>query len=139
MKELRKFIYDVVLTHAKIDRYKNQYNLNFLDLPDFIRFEIVAHILIDDNSWSHEALGPDNNNFNKKMLPSIIKYLLNTTNKDNEIEFVNSWRDSVTDYFKNMINGLIDEALYELNESNNLLYRENVIGRLDSSMEVRPW
>lgn len=122
-KQLQDFAVDCVLTYAKFNCY-HQYDLHIDDLPDFILHEFVA-LIMSDSSFANEANGPDNPSYETKMLPALLKFMKNSTDRDEEIEFCNAWRDGVTEYHKPYMKFLIDKALYEYNDTSGLLRNIN--------------
>lgn len=95
------------------------YQLHVEDLPDFIQQEFASLILSIAHDLASESTGPDNEYFDKKMLPSLIKYLRDISNKDLEIDFITSWRDGVTRYLHNQMQMYIDRSLGDLNTKDN--------------------
>jgi len=113
IKQLRSFAYSCVVSNATFDG--DQYVLNVNDLDDFVRHEFAAAIMAEDNAYASEACGPDNKLWDSKMLPALFTYLKNSTDRDEEIEFNNTWRDCVTNYCHSKMQELIDNALQEYN------------------------
>lgn len=97
--------------YGTYDVYGEFYRLDACDLPDFVRHEFAALIMANDESYAAEATGPDNKNWESKMLPALTRYLKNTTDTDNAIEFNNIWRDSVTDHLTNRMQAVLDNLL----------------------------
>src|SRR6476646_7285070 len=93
---LSRIAYDIILCHAKFDNLSRQYILSLSDLPDFVRHELAAEIISREPNYAHEANGPDNDAYESTMLPALLTYLKNTTDRDAEIEFNNAWREGVT-------------------------------------------
>lgn len=123
-KELRNFAYSCVLNYATFCKSDGFHSLDVSDLPDFTRHEFAALIMANDDSYASEACGPDNKHWDDKMLPSLLKYLKNTTDKDEEIEFVNTWRDCVASYCESSMQGLIDDALTDYDSELGNLHDE---------------
>src|ERR1700679_2184730 len=92
------FARECVFHHAKCDKSDEFYSLEANDLPDFVQSEFAAILMSDDNEWAVEATGPDNKHWETKMLPALIKFLKNSTDQDEALEFNNIWRECVTDY-----------------------------------------
>ncbi len=115
VRDINNFAYDCVVGHATYD--DESYTLDVLDLPDFIRHEFAAIIMASDDTYANEACGADNSAWSDKMLPTLIKYLKNSTDKDAEIEFSNVWRESASQYLQGVMQEHIDEALVEYNDS----------------------
>jgi hypothetical protein len=111
LSQLRSFARDCVSQYATYDRLDGFYSLNIHDLPDFVQNEFAAMIMCDDNAWASEATGPDNKHWESKMLPALTRYLKNSTDRDEAIEFNNVWRDCVTDYMNNKMQELVDDSI----------------------------
>lgn len=114
MNQLQEFARDCASHYAKYDRYDECYSLDLNDLPDFVRHEFAAVIMCDDNAWASEATGPDNKHWETKMLPALTRYLKNSTDRDEAIEFNNVWRECVTDYMNNKMQELIDDSITDV-------------------------
>lgn len=115
MDNLKSFVKDCVHHYAKFDSSDEFYSLDVQDLPDFVQNEFAAVIMSDDNAIAAEATGPDNKHWDSRMLPALTKYLRNSTDKDEEIEFRTVWRDCVTDYFTGHMQHLLDECVDNYN------------------------
>lgn len=116
MNNLKSFVKDCVHHYAKFDNSDEFYTLNVQDLPDFVQNEFAAIIMLDDTTLAAEATGPDNSFWDSRMLPALTKYLQNSTDKDEEIEFRTIWRDCVTAYFFGHMQHLLDECLDDYND-----------------------
>lgn len=114
-KKLRSFAQECVEHYAKYERIDGFYSLDVSDLPDFIQNEFASIIMADDESYASEATGPDNKHWNTKMLPALTRYLANSTDKDEAIEFNNVWRDCITDYMTQRMQELLDDCMSDYN------------------------
>jgi hypothetical protein len=114
-KEIRSFANDCVSHYASFNNYDGFYSLSVHDLPDFVQNEFAAMLMNDDNAVAVEATGPDNKHWESKMFPALTRYLKNSTDKDEAIEFNNVWRDCVTSYCESTMQEIIDDALQEYN------------------------
>ena len=112
--QVRSFARECASHYAKYDRYNGFYSLDAYDLPDFVQNEFAAIIMSDDNAWASEANGPDNKHWHTKMLPALTRYLKNSTDKDEAIEFNSVWRECVTDYMKDKMQELIDDSISDV-------------------------
>lgn len=97
--------------YGTYDVYGEFYRLDVCDLPDFVRHEFASLIIANDESYGIEATGADNRNWDAKMLPALTRYLANSTNADEAIEFNNTWRDCVTDHLTNRMQEVLDNLL----------------------------
>ena len=108
-KQTHMFATQLVSHYAKWDKLANCYTLNLSNIPNFDIYEFSTFLMNDDCTWAAEATGPDNPAYEDRMLPALIRYMRNTTNKDNEIEFNRIWRDGIASYFANAMQQLLDE------------------------------
>jgi len=115
IKQLRTFAKECVDNYATYNKLDDFYSLSVSDLPSFIQDEFAAIIIADDNSYALEANGSDNKHWESKMLPALVRYLKNSTDKDEAIEFKNIWRECVTSYMHPKMQELIDESLSSFN------------------------
>lgn len=115
VNDVHNFAYDCVVGHATYDNLDEFYSLDVTDLPDFVRHEFAAMIMASDDNYANEACGADNALWSDKMMPALVRYLKNSTNKDAEIEFSNTWRESTSKYLEGVMQEFIDEALTEYN------------------------
>lgn len=114
MNQLQSFARECVANYAKFDPTDGFYSLNLNDLPDFVQHEFAAIIMCDDNAWATEATGPDNRYWESKMLPALTRYLRNSTDRDEAIEFNNIWRDCVSAYMNNKMQELLDDSITDI-------------------------
>lgn len=114
MNQLRSFANECVSHYATFNKLDGFYSLNTHDLPDFVQNEFAAIIMTDDNAWAIEATGPDNKHWETKMLPALTRYLKNSTDKDEAIEFQTIWRECVTDYMNNKMQELLNDSISEI-------------------------
>lgn len=110
---MQSFAHECVSHYAKYDSIDGFYSLDIHDLPEFVQHEFAAIIMSDDNAWATEASGPDNKHWETKMLPALTRYLKNSTDFDEAIEFNTIWRECVTDYLSNKMQELVDDSLTE--------------------------
>lgn len=113
IKQLRKFAYECVDVYSKFNG--DHYELTVQNLPEPIQHEFASLIISNDESYASEATGPDNPSWESKMLPTLLHYLKNSTDQDQEVEFKNTWRDCVTDYVRSRMQDLIDDELSNYN------------------------
>lgn len=111
MNQITSFAQECVSHYAKYSPIDGMYRLNTTDLPDFVQNEFAGILLADDNAYAAEATGPDNKHWHTKMLPALTRYLKNSTDKDEAIEFNNTWRECVTDYMNQKMQELLNESI----------------------------
>lgn len=119
-RTLYNFAKECVIFYSTYNNLDNSYYITLKDIPDFVRHEFASLIIAYDEDFAREACSPDNELWETKMLPALLKYLKNTTDKDQEIEFTNIWRDCIASYCEFKMQELIDEALcdYETSKRN---------------------
>lgn len=142
MKSLtpKELAQDFVSHYAKFDRSIRQYTIHYDDLNDFDQHKLAALIMVSDDLYAAEATGPDNPAFDKKMLPALTRFLKNSTDRDEEIEFVKEWRDGVTSYFRNCMEELLQDACLQYNGDRDLLYpEEDPVCRDKPDRPVKIW
>jgi hypothetical protein len=114
ISQIKNFADECVSHYAKYDREDDFYSILIDDLPDFVQHEFAAMIMTSEDEWASEATGPDNKHWDTKMLPALTRYLKNSTDKDEAIEFNNVWRDCVTDYMTNRMQELLEYSLFDV-------------------------
>lgn len=98
---------DLVFHYAKHDG--DIYHLDVEDISDFDLHEFTAVIMASDDAWASEATGADNPWYEKTMMPALLRYMKNSTDRDEEIEFNKAWIDGVTKYFARPMQDLFDD------------------------------
>lgn len=114
---LQNYARYLVRCYSTFNKSINAYDLDITDLTDF-EINRFAGIFIQDRLLANEACGSDNPEFENKMFPSLIKFLLHGTNREDEIDFANQWREGIAKYFHPQIQSLIDQALELYNMEN---------------------
>ena len=112
--QLQSFAHECVVNYATFNQLDEFYSVEICDLPDFVQHEFAAIIMAQNQDLANEATGPDNKHWESKMLPALVRYLKNSTDKDEAIEFNNTWRDCVTDYVNSRMQELLDEHITEV-------------------------
>lgn len=107
--------YDIAQNRMAFNRYVNAYVINFDALCQDDLAELAALYLIHDRAMGTEACGPDNAMFDKIMMPSLIKILKCETDKENQYDFIISWRKGIVEYFRKQMIELIAGHLNALN------------------------
>ena len=115
-KETKFFVDNLIENFAKYDTLCGFYNLDIDSIPE-IELEVLASkLMLDDYDKAADSTGPDNNSYDRHMLPSLIKLLVNSLDKDNKIEFINSWKNGVINHYQDTIKELLEERLEIYNE-----------------------
>lgn len=112
---IQQHAHDLVCDYCEFDAQLGQYDLTLQELPDFVLHKFASHIMACEPEYAHEANGADNPAFLPIMLPALVKYLTDTTDKDLEIEYLNAWREGVTSYMNNRMQELLSDALCDYN------------------------
>lgn len=107
-EEVLKFAKHLVFHYAKYD--SNTYILHISDISDFDLHKFAAIIMTSDDAYANEATSYDNPWYEKNMLPALLKYLRNSTDRDKEIEFNKAWREGITKFFEEKMQELIKNA-----------------------------
>jgi hypothetical protein len=112
--QVQSFTKHCVSQYAQYNPFDEFYSLDVQDLPDFVQHEFAAMIMADNNDWASEATGPDNKHWETKMLPALTRYLRNSTDQDEAIEFNSIWRDCVADYLNNHMQKLVNDSILDV-------------------------
>lgn len=110
-----RLVKDISTHYAKFNSLNDQYEIDIEDVSDFDLHELAAQIMKEDCCLASEANGPDNPAFETKMLPALIKFMKDSTSKDESIEFIKEWKEGVTSYFMMIMRGLINDSLENIN------------------------
>ncbi len=117
-KNVRDFSDYLIFHYATYSPY-GESNISQNDIPDFDLDHLCSLISSNHEEYASEACGPDNKNFANEMLPSLNKYMINSLNKDYEIDFTNTWKKGIRSYYSNIIDELLENSLqkYLLNNA----------------------
>jgi hypothetical protein len=118
-----KFVDYLIHHYAKYDTHDNVYSLSIDNIPEHDVHELSSILLSEDSSYASEATGVDNPSYERYMLPALTRYLLNTTDKDNEIEFLHAWKNGLVNYSRNIIEELLEDRLSEFNGDSSIVTR----------------
>jgi hypothetical protein len=116
---IKKFISSLVNNYAEFDKVDGFYTIDLVRLPESELEEFAALIMQQDKAWASEATGLDNPAYEESMLPALNLYLSNPT-KDNEIEYLKTWREGVSIYFKRSFIENIFNELEDFNREHHL-------------------
>ncbi len=116
-KNTKLYISTIVEYYAKFDSLSKSYILADDDLSDFVFSKIASLIYIDNPDFATESTGPDNDYYDRYMVPALLVYLKDITDKDAKIEFNNSWAKGTTQYAMNVIKKLLEEELEKYNHN----------------------
>lgn len=138
-KELRNFASHLVSHYSRFDRLSQCYTISVNDIADFDIHEFSALIMQSDDAYASEAMGSDNSAYKKTMLPALLTFMKNTTDKDNEIEFVKAWKDGVAQYHTGVMNDLLDRAVEKYNQDEGFTNKEDTGCRRDAGQGAQQW
>lgn len=110
-----KLMDDIIAGHAYWCSEAEQYDLTFDDLDEINKEELAAQLMIDDTEFACEFTGADNDLFLSKMLPSLIKFLQNTTDKELLHDFAEAWKEGCSLYPRRSVEDLLERRLEEYN------------------------
>jgi RNase adaptor protein for sRNA GlmZ degradation len=108
---INKFVRDIVVIYSKYDSHSKCHYLNIDNVPDFLLDELSSLIMKQDNDYACEATSMDNPAYEKSMLPSLIKFMSNSTDNNERIDFINAWQEGVRNYFSKHMQQLINDQL----------------------------
>lgn len=115
-KEVSHFADMLVYHYAKFDSLNQRYDLNLEDLPDFDQHKFCSHVLLKNKELANEATGCDNPTYDTKMLPALIRYMSNTTDKDKQADFNQAWKDGLLYYVKEILKKIIKKRVEIYNQ-----------------------
>lgn len=119
-KHIKKFISSVVGNYATYSQLDGFYIVDLVKLPESELEEFSSILMNHDHDLACEATGLDNPAYEDSMLPSLNLYLRNPFSKDNEIEYLRSWREGVTSYFKKIFTECIFNELEDFNREHGV-------------------
>lgn len=115
-KETIRFTDNLVSTFARYNKDDGLYYLDADMIPETELEGLTSCLMLDSLDQAVESTGPDNDSYDRRMLPSLIDLLKNSTDKDNQIEFIRNWKAGTVNYFHHNIEQLIEERLELYNE-----------------------
>jgi len=104
-QKLRSYAYDLVIFYQK----DNTININ--NIPEDDLDKLCSLIINHDKEFGNEILGSDNDNFNSDILPALINYLNNSSDKCNEKNFLDNVKSGIRSYLHHNMIFLLDQAL----------------------------
>jgi hypothetical protein len=110
--ETRSLARDIIRKNAYRD--EGWYFLDVSTIDEIDLEQLAACIMKNDASFASEATGSDNKHYDR-MLLTLRKFLENPCDKEAQYVYLKTWRECVTDYFKNTIDKLIEWELDEYN------------------------
>lgn len=116
-RNTRNYAYSVISDNAKYDSLSECYLLDSDDLSDVELSKLASLIYMDNPDFASESTGADNDSYDRYMIPALLVYLKNTSDKDARIEFDHAWVKGTTQYAMKAIRDLLEEELCEFNHS----------------------
>jgi hypothetical protein len=104
-QELRRYAYDLVIFYQK----NNQIDIN--EIPNDDLDKLCSLIINNDMTFGNEILGSDNDSFDSNILPALINYLKNSSDKCNETLFLDNVKSGIRSYLHHNMIILLDHAL----------------------------
>ena len=111
-KSTIRYLDDLVYDNAKFDKTEKKYYLDINNISPLYLSELAGHIMQDDPMLASEATGPDNQAYDRYMLPALTKFLCNSDD-DNKYDYLCAWQDGVVSYLRNTMQMLLDERVSE--------------------------
>ena len=115
MTTIARFIRELVRNYATYDKVDGFFDLTLSDLPDFIAHEFSSILMSNDPAIANESICMDNPYYENLMQPALIKYLSDTTNRNNEIAFNDAWKLGLVKYHSQWLEKFINDELVDYN------------------------
>lgn len=138
-KDTIRFADHLVSYYSKYDNSQKKYELSWSDINDFDLHELSSFILLDDPMYALESTGPDNPYYEKSMLPALIKFMGNTTDREAQREFNIAWKDGIKQYHEKVIEELLEERLEIYNFYQDCAVNEDTQFIVEQRKENRTW
>ena len=115
-RQLRELVHQLVDWYASSDPKTGILSLNPKMIPEDDLNDIAGLILSQCDGTSSEANGADNDEWDKAMLPGLIRTMRTKKTAQSMEEFYDIWISGVRAYVMPTIESIIEEHLEELNE-----------------------
>lgn len=132
-----QFSDSLVYCYAKFDSMSQCYILNTHNIPDFDLHELATLLIKEEPELAHEATSVDNPYYEKLMLPALIKYMANSTDKELRTDFDYAWLEGITKYLEQRMQSLINDQCRERISSERHSY--NYIPKPKTNDEQTDW
>lgn len=126
-KETTNFARNIIISYSQFDKLSGKYCLNISDIPNFDLHKLSALIMRANYEASYESTGPDNELFEKDMMPSLLNFMMDTTDMVSKEEFISSWKSGVSKYFSSSIENALEDELNNYNQDIGLFNKEGSI------------
>lgn len=114
-KSLVKIMDDIIFGSAVFDKDELCYRLEYQDLDQLDKERLLAQLISDQPDYGNESTGADNDSYQNKMLPALVKLLQNSTDRESRVDFIESWTAGVSSYAANTISYLLERRMEEYN------------------------
>jgi len=84
------------------------------DVPEQELLELASSIMSHDLMFASEAMGADNSQFEKSILPALALYLNKPADRDLEIEYLAKLKSGIISYYGETIEQLLNDAYMEI-------------------------
>lgn len=112
--ELKNFTNELVIAYSNIDNEGNRF-ININDIPEFYQDKLCSLIINETKEYGNEILGSDNDDFNPKVLPSLISYLKDSNKKETKEDFLTTLRYGIRNYLYHNMVFLLEKEIKNLN------------------------
>jgi len=119
-KEVLSIVKRLVNNYSEYHSKSGNYILPIEKIDEIDLWKFASLIMKLDDDRAMEATGPDNPCYSNKLLPALTKLLSHPIEHDAQRDFIDSWREGVGEYFKPLLEELIEEYLQEYNSDRGL-------------------
>lgn len=105
----------IVRAHARFSPLDGFFNLHVDDVPDYELAKFTSILMSENEDMAWEATGPDNPLYEGSMLPKLQHFLSNMFDIDSREDFLKSWQEGMTHYFKKRMSALLESSLENYN------------------------
>ncbi len=105
----------VIDSYAKLGE-EDTYELDLKDIPDYELHKLAGLIISKNDDYASESTGPDNDDYDKSMLPALINFMKDPHDEYKQEDFLEAWKRGVLNYLTPSIERILKERLLEYNE-----------------------
>lgn len=122
-KSVNQLAYNIIAEYSVYDELSELYYFHTSDAPDALLDKLVCRIMIENNELANEAISVDNDCYLTEMLPALQRYLNDTTNLGNQMDYLTIWNHGIRQYFmptmKQLFADQMDEYTCDKNSKQN--------------------
>lgn len=111
--EIADRIVDWYATH---DRMTGVWSINIHDIPESDINQLAGIMLSKDDDLAAQATGPDNDEWEKAMLPALTRALLSGRPPAEQEDFNDVWMSGIRAYLKDIMQRVLDQRLKFIKE-----------------------